>query len=228
MLAAGVIHEVVNPSTLTPLQYGFLNSGELEDILKNIPAIQTIRKYNFKTYTKIANDVEAQIKKGTSILEIQQVVSDYLQVIASDSLPITSDDALIAFAREIINVLRVLEKKDPILCMKNLFPEQYGALEITKYLSNEEMTPLMDALNQVILDSYEGSVNTKIDTAAAEDLMSRLLIELGDDVGYLEAQDLKNGEEYSKACKAIINFYELILRYDNKTSANGLRYAFSS
>ena len=63
--------------------------------------------------------------------------------------------------------------------------------------------------------------------AAAEELMSRVVVELGDDAGYLEAQGLKNREEYSKACKAIISFYELILQSNKTTAGNGLRYAFS-
>jgi hypothetical protein len=226
MIVAGVIHEVVNPSTLKPIQYGSFNAGELEDALKNIPAFQTIKKYEPKTYQQIVRDMEAQMKKGASILEIQQVVGGYVQVIASKVLPKTSDDALIAFARETINVLRMLEKKEPILCMKNLFPEQYGSLEMTKYLSNEELKPMMDALNLVIIDSYKGPSNSKIDTAAAEELMSWVVAELGDDAGYLEAQGLKNRKEYSKACKAVIRFYELILRSNKKTAGNGLRYAF--
>lgn len=227
MLVAGVIHEVVSPSTLKPIQYGSFNASELEDALKNIAAFQTIKKYEPKTYQQIVNDMGAQMKKGASILEIQQGVGGYVQVIASKALPITSDDALMAFARETINVLRMLEKKEPILCMKYLFPDRYGSLEITKYLSNEEMMPMMDALNLVIVDSYEDSSNTKIDTAAAEDLMSRVVVELGDDAGYLEAQGLKNREEYSKACKTVIRFYELVLRSNKKTAGNALRYAFA-
>ena len=227
MLVAGVIHEVVGPSTLKPIQYGSFNASELEDALKNIAALQTIKKYEPKTYQQIVNDMEVQMKKGASILEIQQGVVGNVQLIASKSLPKTSYDALIAFARELINVFRMLEKKEPILCMKNLFPDQYGSLVITKYLSNEEMMPMMDALNLAIVDSYEGSSNTKIDTAAAEELMSRVVVELGEDAGYLEAQGLKNREEYSKACKTVIRFYELVLRSNKKSAGNALRYAFA-
>ena len=227
MIVAGVIHGIVNPSTLKPIQYGSFNSSELEDALRNIPAFQMIKKYEPNTYRQIVNDMLAQMKKGASILEIKQAIDDYVQVIGSKSLSKTSDDALIAFVRETINVLRILEKKEPILCMKNLFPEQYGSLEITNYLSNEEMMPMMDALSLVIVDSYDSPNNTKIDTAAAEELMSRIVVELGDDAGYLEAQGLRNREEYSKACKAVISFYELILRSNKKTAANGFRYAFS-
>lgn len=227
MIVAGVIHEVVNPSTLKPIQYGSFNTSELEVELKHISAFQVIKKYEPETYQQIIKDMHAQMKRGSSILEIQQGVGGYVQVIASKALPRTSDDALIAFARETIDILVTLEKNEPILCMKYLFSEQYGSLEITKYLSNEEMMPMMDALNLVIVDSYEGPSNTTIDTTAAEELISRVIVELGDDAGYLEAQGLKNREEYSKACKAIISFYELILRSDKKTAGNGLRYVFS-
>ena len=227
MILAGVIHEVVNPSTLKPIQYGSFNTSDLEVALKSISAFQAIKKYEPETYQQIIKNMAEQMKRGSSILEIQQEVGGYVQLIASKALPRTSDDALIAFAGETINVLRMLEKKEPILCMKNLFPEQYGSLEMTKYLSNEEMMPMMEALNLVIVDSYKSPSNSEVDTAAAEELMSRVVVELGDDAAYLEAQGLKNREEYSKACKAVIRFYDLILRSNEKIAANGLRYAFS-
>ncbi len=225
MLNARVVHEVVNPSDLKPIKYGSFNMADLEEAFKDISAFQAIRKYEPKTYQQILKDMEAQMKKGASMLEIQQETGGYMQILASKALPRTSDKALIMFAREIINILEMLEKKEPILCMKNLFPEQYGSLEMTKYLSKKEVMPMMDALSLVIVDSYESN-NAKTDYAAAEELMVRVAIQLGDDASYLEAKGLQNREEYSKACKAVIRFYELILSNNNKIAGNGLRYAF--
>jgi len=110
--------------------------------------------------------------------------------------------------------------------MKYIFPEQYGTLVMTEYFSNEEMMPMMNALSLVIVDSYNRN-NAAIDTVAAENLMTQVVVQLGGDANYLEAQGLQNREEYSKACKAIIRFYEVILSNSNKIAGNGLRYAYS-
>jgi len=227
MIAAGVIHAVVNPSTLKPMQYASLGSSEIEHALRDISAFQTVKKYEPHTYRQIINEMDAQMKKGASILEIQQAVGGYMDEIASKALPITSDQALIAFARETISVLGMLEKKEPILCMKYIFSEHYGALDITQHVSNAKLMPMIDALSMVIADSYQSASKKSIDIAAAEELMSRVVMELGDDVSYMDGQGLKNREEYSKACNTIISFYELILRNNKKAAGNGLRYVFS-
>ncbi|WP_316367554.1 hypothetical protein [Candidatus Thiodiazotropha sp. CDECU1] len=226
MLNAGVVHKVVNPSNLKSIEYGSVDRAGLEEALKELSAFQAIKKYEPDTYQKIINNMEAQMANGASMIEIQQGIGAYIQLLAVKALPITSDKALIMYARETINILATLEKKEPILCIKNLYPEQYGSLEITKHLSKEELMPMMDALSYVIADSYVTN-SPKTDTAAAEELMAHIIVQLGDDANYLDAQNLQNREEYSKGCKAIIHFYELILSNNTKIAGNGLRYAFS-
>ena len=85
---------------------------------------------------------------------------------------------------------------------------------------------MTDALSLVIADSYNSN-NAKTDVAAAENLMMQILDQLGDDASYLEAKGLQNKEEYSKACKTVIRFYEAILSNSTEIAGNGLRYAFS-
>ena len=226
MLTSGVVHKIVNPSTVKPINYDSFKASELEDALKDISAFQTIKKYEPKTYQQIIKGMEAQMKKGASIIEIQQGVGAYIQLLAGKALPKTSNKALIMFAGETINVLKKLENMEPILCMKNLSPEQYGSLEMTEYFTNDEMMPMLNALSLVIADSYNTD-NSITDVAAAEKLVTEIVIQLGDDASYLETTGLQNREEYSKACKTVIRFYEEILLNSNKTAGNGLRYVFS-
>ncbi|MCK4828275.1 hypothetical protein KA005_71765, partial [bacterium] len=113
-----------------------------------------------------------------------------------------------------------------ILCLKNLYPRQYGSVNASKYLSDDEMAPMMDALSSIIIDAYE-KTNSPLDTQAVELLMTKLVIQLGDDAKYLELQDLQNSAQYKQHCDAIIKFYELILGEDESTAGNALRYVFS-
>lgn len=227
MISAGVVNEVVDSSTFMPNQYGSFDVGKLEESLKNISAFQTIKKYDPKTYQQIIKEMEMHIKNGYSFLQMQQGAGAYVQLIARKALQRTSDEALISFTMETINVLKMLKEKEPVLCMKHLIPEQYGAYEVANYLSNEQMMPMMDAVNLVIIDSYKTPSNTNIDTSDAEKLMARVVFELGEDAGYLGAKGLQNREEYSRACNAAIRFYQLILSNNTKTAGNGLRYALS-
>ena len=226
MLDAGVVHEVVNPSSLKPINYGSFNAGDLEEALQDNSVYQAIKKYEPKIYMQIIKDLETQMKKGANIIEIQEQMSGYIALIAEKSLPLSSDKVLIKYVNEIIKVLAMLEKKDPILCMKHLFPEQYGPSAITKDLTDEEIAPMLDALSLVIVDSYESN-NAKTDTVAAEQLIAQVVAQLGDDSKYIEGQELSNKEDYSKACKSFIRFFELILENNDKIAGNGLRYAFS-
>lgn len=225
MLNAGVIHEVINPSNLKPIKYNF-NINGLEEYFASNVAFQTIKKYEPEMYKHIIANLDVHIKKGTSMVEIKQDIASYVESLAFKYLPRTSDKALIMFTRENIEMLSKLEKKDPILCLKALYPEQYGTFTVTKYLSNEEMIPMFDALSLVIKDTYE-STNTQLDTEAAEELLAEIVIQLGDDVQYMDTKKLGNKEEYSKACNIFIDFYELILSNNNKIAGNVLRYAYS-
>jgi hypothetical protein len=226
MLDASVIHQVINPSSLKSIKYEHFDKDEIEKALKGIPAFEAIKKYEPRTYKQILQTMEIQMKNGASIIEMQQDVAKYIKLILGKVLPITSDEALVRFAHATINILRTLENKSPILCMKYLFPEKYGSFDITKYLSKKEMEPMLDALNLIIIDSNNKN-NPVLDILNAERLMEKAIFKLGDEVVYLEGLDLKNEDDYSKTCNAIINLYGFILLNNNEVTGNGLRYIFT-
>lgn len=226
MLDASVIHKVVDPSSLKSIKYKGFDKNDIEKALKDMPVFEAIKKYEPRIYKQILHKMEIQMKNGASIIEMQQEVGNYMELILGRVLPITSDEALIKFAHETINILQILESKSPILCIKNLFPEKYGSLEITRYLSIEEMKPMLDALNLIVIDSNNKD-NSALDIVNAERLMEDAVLNLGDEVVYLEGLDLKNKNDYSKTCNAVINLYDFILLNNNKVAGNGLRYMFT-
>ena len=226
MMTARVIHGIVNPSNLKPIKYESFTTSEIDKSLMSISTFITIKKYDPEEYKQIVKNFALLMEKGASRIEFQQATNNYTQVLANKLLPTTSDKALIAFIRAFINALVKLEKNDPILGMKYLYPDKYGSLEYTKYFNTEEMKPMLNALSLVIKDSYEIK-NPQLNTSAAEELFEKIATQLGDDIKYIEIQELKNKDDYSKACNTIVKFYNLILLEDFKIAANGLRYAFS-
>jgi hypothetical protein len=226
MLSTGVIHGVVNPSDLKPVEHGSLDTTDLEKVLATNSAFHTIKKYEPEVYKQLIEKMVNQMKEGVTLIEIEQSVGDYLQSPLNKALPKTSNSALITYIRTTIKMLDKLEKTDPILCMKSLFSEQYGAIEMSKHLTIEEMQPPLDALSLVIKDSYE-TTPPMLDLKSAEDIFSEVLVQLGEDAQYLGAENLENKDDYSKSCKAVMKFYELILLNDDKSVGNTLRYIFS-
>lgn len=226
MLNANVIHATVNSSSLIPADY---NNLSIEDVIKAIDKIslyKVIKKYEPEMYKNIIASFDTQLKNGASMVQIQQAAVKQLEPLASKYLPLSSDKALITFAHEITKVLTKFDSLEPVFCMKYLFPEQYGALNIAKYLTREEMMSVNDALSFMVSESFE-SKRKKVDTKQAEMLFEKLVPQLGDDVKYLDGPPLKNKAEYSKACNTFIKLYKLILLNETEVAGNGLRYIFS-
>lgn len=84
MLDARVIHGIVNPSDLIPVKWPsrFKSEIKIDSIINDLPLYKTIKKYDLKTYNKIIQSVQAQIKKGGSLVEIQVAISSALEAYA--------------------------------------------------------------------------------------------------------------------------------------------------
>jgi hypothetical protein len=227
LLNAGVIHGIVNPSDVIPVEYQ-VNPNDFNEAFLSDSAFKVIRQYEPETYKKIMAELEEQIKNGATRIEIQHTGASYMKEIATRAMPRTSDEALIRFAKEMVDGLKKLEEKDPFLCLKSLYPQRYGAVNFFEYPSQDEPNMMLDAMDNIIVDAYEKN-NPPVDTQAAEVLITELVAQLGDDAQYLdiETQDLQNSEQYKQHCDVVIRYYELILNEDKATAGNVLRYMFS-
>ncbi len=232
MLDAGVIHGIINPSDLLPVEYTFTSkeiaevSLEIEEALLDIPLYKTIKRHEPDTYRKIKVEFEKQIKKGATLVELQRAGANTILPLATSIMPRTSDEALIQFAKAFVAKLKKLKEIDPILGMKMMYPKQYGSVSFSKYRSDDGQGPMLDALEKIIIDAYEKN-NPSVDTEAAELLMYELVLKLGEYADYLELEGLQNTDDYGRHCDAVIKLYELILNEDKNISGNALRYVFS-
>lgn len=227
LMEAGVVHGVVEPSTLNPVVYTSAGESDIAKVVDEIPGFSVIKKYEPELYGKLIDEMKRSFDSGASIIEVQQKLGEYVQTVSVGALPKTSDEAILHFTRETVGVLKRLRDARPLNCMKYLLPEKFGALEITKYLSQEEMTPMLEALGSVITDRYELKSSPAIDHQAAQRLMDLVVQNLGDQVELLGANGLSNSEDYRDSCNAYIRFYEIILEQESSAAANGLRFAFS-
>ncbi len=225
MLDAGVIHGIVNPSDLLPVEYGF-DAEDFDEAFLDIPMFKTIQQYEPVTYRKLMAEFEEQIKKGATQIELQHAGANVFKSLAFTAMARTSDEAIIQFAQAMVGRLKKFKEIDPILCMKMLYPQQYGILDFSKYSSDGEY-PIDDVMNKIIIDAYEKN-NPVVNTEAAELLMEELVLKLGEYAYYLELEGLQNTDDYEGHCDAVIRLYELILEEDKIAGGNILRYMFSS
>ena len=172
-------------------------------------------------------EMDRQIKKGASQIELQQSAAKHIEVIAGKTLAKSSNDALINFAQVTIASLKKLEEKSPILCVKYLYPEHYGAVNISRHFNIADTKLMIDALSNIIVDAYEKN-NPPVNTKAAEKLMEKIHLSIGEDVQYLEPQRLQNSTDYKRYCDTTIKLYELILAEDKYIAGNALRYIFGN
>jgi len=225
LVEARIVHNIIHASDIAPVKYDS-NSFAIENALQGISAFETIRRYTPNTYEKILKEFDILLKKGASQLEIESAIADYIQAIAEETMPVSSDDALIKFARATIEVLKKLGEQDPILCIKNLYPQQYGPISPREYVSEEILLSMIDALSQIIVDSYEKH-NRPVDINEAELLMMKLMDVMGNKAQDLEPKDLQNRADYKRLCDATIEFYALILKEDERMAGNALRYVLN-
>ncbi|RDH82474.1 MAG: hypothetical protein DIZ80_09290 [endosymbiont of Galathealinum brachiosum] len=226
MLEAGVIDGLVKPSDLVLIKYDKDFLDEIHKAFDEYPVYIEIKKHDPTRFEKIIGDMEQKLNTGLSHIEIQQSMSKDIEDIAMQSLHQASDETIVAFTQEMINLLKVLHSIEPVYCLKNMFPEKYGALELAKYVKTDELKGLSDIFVLVIRDSYV-NVNLPIDSKAAVDILDDLYMKMDVDLEYIYTKQLSNREDYSRSCNAVIKLYEYIIAHDNKVAANTLRFMYS-
>jgi hypothetical protein len=228
VLDAGVIHGIVNTSDLLPIEYSSISKEivETDEVLLDIPFYKIIQKYEPEIYRKIKAELDEQIKKGASLFDLQRAGANILEPLATSLMPRTSDDALIQFYQIVLVGLTKLKEIDPMLCLKAIYPKQYGSVSLSQYLSNDEVTSMLDTFSRIIIDAHEKD-NPVVDADAAELLLDSLFIELGEHANHLEFGGLQNRNDYERHCDAVIKLYETIIMKDKVTAGNLLRYMMS-
>lgn len=226
LLSAGVIHGVVNPSDLTPLER--MEDINVREEFLDIPVYRTIQKYEPEVFEQIITDINEQYKNGSTLIKLQETGANHIMVLANRLLPMSSNETLIGFAQIMIDTLKKLVEKDPLLCLKWLYPEQYGTLDILKYFPQEVEELFNDVVSNIITDAYEKEIPL-VDLEAVELQIQKIALQLGDDALYIAIghEKLQNSDQYKRYCDAQISFFELILAEDKRMAANMLRYMFA-
>ncbi|NOZ66233.1 MAG: hypothetical protein GXP00_07030 [Alphaproteobacteria bacterium] len=226
LLTENVVHEIINPSDIMQRS---LNKDIREEALKTIagfPLYQTISEYDPLLYKQIINDIEDGLVKGMRGVEIQQLAASYTGKLLTPALQNSSNTAITEFVTNVIKVGKKLEQRDPILCMKYYYPEQYGPILMTNYFSIDELLIQAAPTNRIIIEKYTKK-NTLTDKESALRIIKEVVTQMGEEVNYLDKKGATK-EEYSRICNATNILYQNILNYEVKKAGNTLRYLFAS
>lgn len=224
LIEGGVVHGIISPSELVTIDYEESDYAEIEEIITDIKFFATIKKYEPEIYSEITSKLKYQIEQGASQVELNQSVAMTLIPIISRVFPKTSNKASVIFMAKFMEVFKQWKDQDPLLCMKLLYPGEYG--RAGKFPSNfyDDMMGLLDSMSDLVSDAYE-KTNTEVDVLSAEEFLDdNIYILLEKNLAYLDINDLHNTEDYRHHCEAIIKMYEAILNYDEDTAGNALRY----
>jgi ATP-dependent protease ClpP protease subunit len=227
MKEAGVIHGVIEPSTLRPISYTSPDRAGVDQAMQSVPALDVVKEYEPEIYEVMLTETEQALKDGGSIIEMQARLGGYVELIATKSLPRTSDEAVIEFTEQIVSSMKTLRDIEPVYCLKHILPEQFGTLDITAHLSKDQMRSSLNALGKVIRDRYEADTTPIVGEQEAEELLTQVRNRMGDRLELLNVQGLSNSDDYRQACNAFIEFYEMILQEEKSVAANGLRWVYT-
>ena len=226
MIFTFVILNSVSTKFLRPGINAWYYQKQIQKSLLEIAAYKEISKYDPELFQLIKNEINVSTKSGESesqtITRIRTVISQG----ASKYIPLASDNALIAFAKVMIDTLKQLTSKDPLLSYKFLFPKQYGTISVGKYISQETQDALLDTLaavirtgasNPIVIDDYSEA------EALLEKVRSILFKTYGDEL-FVLANFHSSDVDKKRACHFMIDLYEEILKLPKHETCLVLRY----
>jgi hypothetical protein len=231
MLDGNVIHGVVNASDLSPIKYQAGSISKLKEVFSDLPIYRALKKYDLKTYNLMVQSAEEQMQKGASAVEVQNAIAKYFEKIAMKRLPKASNDTLIKFAGIFKRILEQANNESPISCMKFLYPEEYGAVLFTQFVSKKNLDEVNSVMTQVIIDSYELKevpVNTELAEAEMGGITEKALSVFEGRENLFELKNLQNQDDYRTHCNMFVQIYTQLLKEDRGTASNLLRHLFSA
>jgi hypothetical protein len=218
LIEANIVHEVVRGQDVLPNIYQ-ISADRIDQALLRVPVFQVIKEKFPATYEEIQAEFQSQASIGSSAETIQLALSVYIERIALQERSKTSDDSLIQYVMALIEVLSQLERENPALCHKLLYPDTFGGTKLIEYLDSSQVAWMVSILSQVIINSQgqEALVIDREAAAAKADIINLMQPPTG----------LQDEEDYRQACSNAIINYKSILKLDKASAVNDLRYLFS-
>ena len=203
---------------------------EIEKSLSQISAYEVIAKYDLKAYEEIRREILKSLKNkeshdvaiGRARKRVAELVPGYI--------PRASDEAILRYMKAMVKEMEEFAGKNPELCYQFLFPQKYGAVDVTQHLTPETQREDLAALAEVIRTAVE-QPQPPPDSSVAETSLKKVLNQFtqvhGEDTLLLK-DPFAPGIDKGKACSLIAALYQEVLKLPERESSLVLRYMLSS
>ena len=203
---------------------------EIEKSLSQISAYEVIAKYDPKAYEEIRREILNSLKNRETYDEVTGRARKRVAELVPGYIPRASDDAILRYMKAMVKEMEELAGKNPELCYQFLFPQKYGAVDVTEHLTPETQREDLVALAEVIRTAVE-QPQPPPDPVAAETLLKKTLGQFSQAYGedtLLLKDPFASGIDKGKACSLIASLYQELLKLPEKESSLVLRYMLST
>lgn len=200
-----------------------------EQALLQVPAYQAMKQYDPQTYTAIMDDLRRGLEGGKTQKDLIAQIKPRVEQLVQKRMPVASDQAVVDYMGVTVRELRELKRRDPALCFKFMFPQQYGVLNARDYMSKDIIDADFAGLAEVIRTSATAPQPVPAESEVSDDLkavVTQLHQRHGDDATIL--QHLQDPHvDQAKGCEITAELYEGILALPQPRSGKLLRYMLS-
>jgi hypothetical protein len=123
---------------------------KVDQQLQEIPAYQAIQESDPRSYDRIREIVHDGIRDGQGPDIVASRIRGVISELVVKYIPHASDDAVIDLARVMVREIEQLTRVSPNVCYQFLFPEQYGCLDLGKYIDTKTRQDDLAALATLI------------------------------------------------------------------------------
>ncbi len=202
---------------------------KIERQLQQSPAYREIQDNDPETYERIRTIVRDGIRKGQRTEIVAGRVRAVISELVAKYIPQASDESVVDFATVMVREIEQLTQASPNLCYQYLFPQQYGALDLSQHIDDKTLDDDLTALAGLIrtaIHSPQPAPDAPRSEALLQKTYRKVYEEHGDDVLLLKNPHGPSVDK-EKVCTVLAAVYKQVLEMPKNESSMVLRFMFS-
>ncbi len=196
-----------------------------DEIMHGIPFYQVIKEHDPALFHKIKDDIDIAVKNEEDVMVLKARVRSYLDQVLISRIPLTSNEAMVAYVRVTLKEMQALNERGYGLCYRFIYPKNQP-LDISKYVSQETLQEDMTALTEVVRSSYENPGAIPNVEKVSENLSTIYvnLTQVNQDAITILSNPQSPRINKDRVCEMTIALYEKILELPADESGDILRF----
>jgi hypothetical protein len=222
-----VIFYTLSNQYILPGLNTYKTKAEIESAFENIPAFNSIKKYEPETYQTLVKSMIEASSKGYSQQQAIDLARSQISGLIKSRLPHAADEAIVNYMNVMVTEMVELQAQGNGLCYKFLFPQVGGGVDGRKVFSEEIQKKDLMALDEIIKTSNAKKVIPSENEVMPhiEPVFGSLYSKFGDDVSIIDNPTVGDVDR-EKLCTITIELYSEIIKLPQEQAASALRWMF--